>query len=482
VTATLRFDVVSNGSVARRDLAATRSEVERFGRSTDTVAASSERNRSKVSRFGSAIAGAARTFGPLAAAAAAGAVLKFGADAVRTASETEQAMGAVDAVFGRNSAKVKAWANSAVRDVGLARGEYAGMAATLGAALRNSGVEGYTVKTRRLIKVGADLAAQFGGSTQEAVSALGSLMRGETDPIERYGVSIKQSDVNARLAAKGQDKLTGAARKSAEMQARLDLMFKQTKVSTGAFARESSTLSGQQQRLKANFANVKDTLGRALLPALTGTLRGVNSLFGGGKQLGGGMRTLGGIVRAYATPVMQALRSAMNTVKSAFSSAGGSGEGFKRLASALAPVARTLASILGQSVAAAIRTVSGVFGAAAAGADRLAGAIASVVNWAREAWNAISNLANSAGINKILGLLRAGDSGSVAGLQRAAELSRASAGSLGIPHGMVAPRVTLTSAPSVVVQVDSPALARLFRVIVRDELVRVGYGGRVALT
>ena len=49
--------------------------------------------------------------------------------------------------------------------------------------------------TNDLVGLGADLAAQFGGSSADAVAALSSLLRGETDPIEKYGVAIKQADI-----------------------------------------------------------------------------------------------------------------------------------------------------------------------------------------------------------------------------------------------------------------------------------------------
>ena len=120
-----------------------------------------------------------------------------------------------------------------------------------------------------LIKKGADLAATFGGSVADAVSAVSSLLKGERDPIERYGVSIKQADINARLAKLGLDGLTGAAAKQAEAQALLSLLNEQTAKTTGAFARESNTLAGQQERLSAKIENVKSKIGTALLPVVT---------------------------------------------------------------------------------------------------------------------------------------------------------------------------------------------------------------------
>jgi hypothetical protein len=94
--------------------------------------------------------------------------------------------------------------------------------------------------------MGADMAATFGGPASDAVSALSSVLKGEFDPIERYGVSLKQSDINARLAAQGQANLTGEALKQAQAQAALDLVTQQTSATQGMFASESDTAAGAQ--------------------------------------------------------------------------------------------------------------------------------------------------------------------------------------------------------------------------------------------
>jgi hypothetical protein len=138
----------------------------------------------------------------------------------------------------------------------------------LGSQLGNMGYSGQKLadQTNDLITLGSDLAAQFGGSTSDAVEALSSVFKGETDPIERYGVSIKQSDISARLAANGQDKLTGAAAKQATAQAALALVTEQTKNAQGQFAAQGSSAAEVSQKLGAQWENLKATIGGYLLP------------------------------------------------------------------------------------------------------------------------------------------------------------------------------------------------------------------------
>jgi hypothetical protein len=142
--------------------------------------------------------------------------------------------------------------------------------AVLGAQLKGFGLSTGTaaVKTQELLVLAADLAATFGGTTSDAVSSLGSLFRGEFDPIEKYGVAIKKSDINARLAAQGLEDLTGEALKQAEATAALALLYEKTTDAQGQAARESESYASQQAYLRAESENLKAELGEALMPVM----------------------------------------------------------------------------------------------------------------------------------------------------------------------------------------------------------------------
>ncbi|QRY40846.1 hypothetical protein JVX92_00695 [Microbacterium hominis] len=218
----------------------------------------------------------------VAVAAAAAVTTAVGVKAVKSASDLEQAMGGMEAVFKDSSGQMTDWANKAANSVGLAKSEYANLSTILGAQLKNMGVpmDQLASQTNNLVGLGADLAAQFGGSTSDAVSALSSLLRGERDPIERYGVSMNEAAVNAKLAEMGLTGLSGEAEKNAKLQATLALLYAQTADAQGAFARESDTLAGAQQRLAAGSENLFATLGTSLLPAVTAVTSALGAMVG----------------------------------------------------------------------------------------------------------------------------------------------------------------------------------------------------------
>lgn len=236
-----------------------------------------------ASKFGgSLVAGIGKLAAPILAAVTALGIGGMIGDAVRSgidligasidqASALQQSSGAIDAIFADSAATIHQWAVTAAQDVGLSQNAYNELASRLGAQLKNLGVplDEVAGKTNELIGLGADLAAQFGGTTSDAVAALSSLLRGERDPIERYGVTINDARLKAKLAEMGLDDLTGAALDQAKAQATLALLYEQTAAAQGTFARESDTLAGAQQRQQATFDNLQAKLGTAFLPLMT---------------------------------------------------------------------------------------------------------------------------------------------------------------------------------------------------------------------
>lgn len=380
----------------------------------------------KLGRLGKSagLAGAAVGAGLAVGAVAVGA---FAVSAVNAASSVEQSFGAVESVFGKAAAEVKGYANVAATQLGLSKSAYAGLAATVGSQLQGMGKsQAESAKeTQRLISTGADLAATFGGSVSDAVGAVGSLLRGERDPIERYGVAITAADVKARLAAEGNDKLTGAALKTAQANATLALLTKKTANAHGAFGRESNTLAGQQERLKAQFENVKATVGAGLLPVLTRTFTYVGSTIVPVAQrlatqlaarLAPSFKQVGAFVQANVLPVMRALGTFflrsfvpalvaiygryLPAVKTAFGSIGKAVSDnrttFAKLQGVLTTVGavlRVVAPVIGTVMAVAFRTLGVALGTAIRLYARFIDVLDRVLSKVRAVSSAIKNSA-----------------------------------------------------------------------------------------
>lgn len=228
----------------------------------------------KLSRGVKNVAGKFAEVGKAAAVASAAVGAAAGAisfKAIQMAGDLEQSTGAVEAVFKQTADKVKNYASTASTSFGVTKNEFQELSVLLGAQLKNGGtpLEQLGDKTKDLITLGADLSAQFGGSTAEAIQSISSALKGERDPIEKYGVSLKQATIDAKAAELGFSKVGGSFSNEAQQAATLALIFEQTADAQGAFNRENNTYAHQVQVLKAKVHDLAAEFGTLLLPYAT---------------------------------------------------------------------------------------------------------------------------------------------------------------------------------------------------------------------
>lgn len=341
-----------------------------------------------------------------AATVAMGAVVAFAKRAGDAASEVQQSYGGLESVFGGRANVVKQWAEEAADSVGLARDEYATAAAKIGAQLKNMG---YATKpaasaTKQLITLGADLAATFGGTTQEAVDALGAALRGEADPAERYGLALKQTNINAVLAARGQDKLKGSALAQAKAQALVELATKQAGGAIGQFAREADTAAGAQQRANATWRNAEADIGKALLPIMRTLGEWIQKISKWVSENSGLVKTLGVVVLGAAAAIkvlnaaMRASPLALIITLVAAMAAGivalwKKSETFRRIVTGVWNAVKTAAQTAWRIIRTVIETVIRVVSGAVRGFGRAVGAVWSGIRAAaRTVWGVISGI------------------------------------------------------------------------------------------
>jgi phage-related protein len=238
-----------------------------------SVLADSKPFNKGIDDIGKKTAGLGKAFGAIAVAT--GAVVTGAAAGLAKvtslASNLQQSIGGVESVFKEMSGQVKGFSADAADNLGLAQNSYNELATIIGTTLKNSGtpLDLLAGKTNDLIKVSADLAATFGGPVTEASNAMSSALRGEFEPLRRYGVSLNMADINAKgLAMTGKSVVTELTKQEKALATQA-LILEQSADAAGAFARESDTLAGKQERLRANVENVATKIGTAFLPVIT---------------------------------------------------------------------------------------------------------------------------------------------------------------------------------------------------------------------
>jgi len=198
-----------------------------------------------------------------------GAAVDFVSDSITSARDLERNLFALNTVFGELSPKMVQFTKDAA-SMGISQGDAARTATFLGSVLKQAGFSmgDTSTETMKLTTLAQDLATTYGYDVSEALTAMTALFRGEYDPIEKFGVALKQNEVNSLLAAKGMGNLTGQALLNAQQQVRLEQLYLRSADAQGAFAAQSGTLYGVQARLSAAFQNLQSSLGEGLLPVL----------------------------------------------------------------------------------------------------------------------------------------------------------------------------------------------------------------------
>lgn len=224
----------------------------------------------KIGDSAKAASGALRGLTTGALVAAGAGIIKFGADSVKAASNLEESMNAVNVVFGSAAKIITDFGESAATSAGLAQAEFQQMASVLGSALINAGIplDEAAEKTIELTQRAADMASVFNTSVPEALGAMQAALRGESDPIEKFGVTLSSAAVDAEAAALGFKKVAGQFDAQAKAAARLSLIMKQTDRVAGDFANTSDGLANSSKVLTANMTNLQAQVGGFITPAL----------------------------------------------------------------------------------------------------------------------------------------------------------------------------------------------------------------------
>ena len=227
----------------------------------------------QLGAFGAQAGGLGSTLGKVGAALAsfgiAAKAIQFTSESIDSARDLERNMFSLKTVFDDFTPAMSKFVKGAY-EIGLSQKDAAKASVFLGSVLKQSGfsMEDVTEQTQKLVSLGVDLAATYGYDVQEALLGMTALFRGEYDPIEKFGVAMKQSEINSELAARGLNNLEGAARRNAEQVIRMELLYQRAADATGAFTGQSGNLFVEQKKLQAQFENMQAAIGVQLLPVM----------------------------------------------------------------------------------------------------------------------------------------------------------------------------------------------------------------------
>lgn len=244
--------------------------------------------------------------------------------AVQAASDLNETISKTSVIFGQADQAIFDFADNAAASLGQTRQQALDAAATFGTFGKAAGLTGNELATfsTDFTKLASDLASFNNTSPEEAVVALGAALRGESEPMRRFGVLLSADAVAAKALSMGlvtatvdMDKVNIATQKadlafqkhsatvekygessveaaktalaleqaenslakavdgtndklsaSAKTLATQALIMEATKDAQGDFARTSDGLANSQRILTAQVKDLQAELGSVLLP------------------------------------------------------------------------------------------------------------------------------------------------------------------------------------------------------------------------
>lgn len=174
-------------------------------------------------------------------------------------------------VFGDSFQDVQDWAKESAGGLGLTTREATNLAAGLGDLLIPMGFtrDAAADMASKTIGLAGALSEWSGGakSSAEVSDILTKAYLGETDGLKALGIAISANDVTARLAAKGQEKLEGAALSQAKALAIQELVFEKSTDAQDAFAKGADGNARKQAAASAKIRELKENIALGLQPA-----------------------------------------------------------------------------------------------------------------------------------------------------------------------------------------------------------------------
>lgn len=220
------------------------------------------------------------------AAVAAGKVIFDLANEAAALGETQNK---VDQIFQLSAKQFDDWSASAAKAFGQSKQQALDGVATFGIFGKSAGLTGDNLVafSKTLTELAADLASFNNTSVDDALTALGAGLRGESEPLRRFGVLLDDATLKQSALRQGIiESIDGALTPQQRVLAAYYEILRQTNTQQGDFARTSESLANQQRILSAETKNLKTELGQKFQPIVKDVTSSLIDLVDAGFWLG----------------------------------------------------------------------------------------------------------------------------------------------------------------------------------------------------
>jgi hypothetical protein len=194
---------------------------------------------------------------------------KLAIDSIKAASDLGETISKVGVLFGDSAKEIEKFAEGAAQSLGQTKQQALDAAANFAIFGKSAGLSGQALTefSTGFVSLAADLASFNNVSQDEAINAIGSALRGEAEPLRKFGVLLDDATLkNAALELGLISTTKNALTPQQKVLAAQKVIYEQTTAAQGDFARTSGGLANQTKILSAELENTKLVIGEALLP------------------------------------------------------------------------------------------------------------------------------------------------------------------------------------------------------------------------
>ena len=202
---------------------------------------------------------------------ATGAVSKLIQTAVSDASDLQETISKNKVIFGNSATEIEAWADGAAKNLGQSKKQAIDAADSFALFGKTAGLSGKPLLdfSKDFTGLATDMASFFNTKPEDAVAAIGSAFRGETEPIRKYGVMIDDAAIKAQLLKDGLYDGSGALTAQQKILGVQKIIWEKTNVAQGDFLETSDGLANKSRILSAELDDLSAMAGSKLLPVVT---------------------------------------------------------------------------------------------------------------------------------------------------------------------------------------------------------------------
>jgi len=195
------------------------------------------------------------------------------------AADVEESLSKNNVVFGDSARAVEQFAQRSLQAFGVTRREAleaTGVIGTLGSAMGMAEADSAKMATT-LVGLAGDMASFNNASVEETLTAIQAGLRGENEPLRRFGVLLDAVTLKNKALEKGIIKNTkDALTPQAKALAAYAVILEQTQIQMGDFERTSDSATNQQKLFAGAVDDLQVAIGEMLLPTFTAAAAWMN--------------------------------------------------------------------------------------------------------------------------------------------------------------------------------------------------------------